>query len=61
MESSLAQEALSYRRKTMLCKVTRELGFCLIYKNASSSVRMARPMRPVTPAEFLVLPGAWRY
>jgi hypothetical protein len=45
----------------MLCKVTRELGFCLIYKNASSSVRMARPMRPVTPAEFLVLPGAWRY
>jgi hypothetical protein len=40
----------------MLCKVTRELGFCLIYKNASSSVRAARPMRPVTPAEFLILP-----
>jgi hypothetical protein len=40
----------------LLCKVTRELGFCLIYKNASSSVRAARPMRPVTPAEFLVLP-----
>ena len=40
----------------MLCKVTRELGFCLIYKNASSSVRTARPMRPVTPAEFLALP-----
>jgi hypothetical protein len=40
----------------MLCKVTRELGFCLIYKNASSSVRTALPMRPVTPAEFLALP-----
>jgi hypothetical protein len=40
----------------MLCEVTRELGFCLIYKNASSSVRTARPMRPVTPAEFLALP-----
>jgi hypothetical protein len=40
----------------MLCKVTSELGFCLIYKNASSSVRAARPMRPVTPAEFLALP-----
>ncbi len=40
----------------MLCKVTRELGFCLIYKNASSSVRAARPMRPVSPAEFLTLP-----
>src|SRR5260370_21264244 len=40
----------------MLCKVTRELGFCLIYKNASSSVRAARPMRPVTRAEFLALP-----
>ena len=40
----------------MLCKVTRELGFCLIYKNASSSVRAARPMRPVTLAEFLALP-----
>jgi hypothetical protein len=40
----------------MLYKVTRELGFCLIYKNASSSVRTARPMRPVTPTEFLVLP-----
>ena len=40
----------------MLCEVTRELGFCLIYKNASSSVRAARPMRPVTPAEFLALP-----
>jgi hypothetical protein len=40
----------------MLYKVTRELGFCLIYKNASSSVRAARPMRPVKPAEFLALP-----
>jgi hypothetical protein len=40
----------------MLCEVTRELGFCLIYKNASSSVRAARPMRPVTLAEFLALP-----
>ena len=40
----------------MLFKVTRELGFCLIYKNASSSLRAARPMRPVTPAEFLALP-----
>lgn len=40
----------------MLCRITRELGFCLIYKNASSSVRTARPMRPVKPAEFLVLP-----
>ncbi len=40
----------------MLCEVTRELGFCLIYKNASSSVRAARPMRPVTPAEFVALP-----
>jgi hypothetical protein len=40
----------------MLCEVTRELGFCLIYKNASSSVRTARSMRPVTPAEFLALP-----
>jgi hypothetical protein len=40
----------------MRCKVTSELGFCLIYKNASSSMRAARPMRPVTPAEFLVLP-----
>jgi hypothetical protein len=39
-----------------LYEVTRELGFCLIYKNASSSIRAARPMRPVTPAEFLVLP-----
>jgi hypothetical protein len=49
-------EVVSFTRKTMLCKVTRELGFSLIYKNASSSVRAARPMRPVTPAEFLVLP-----
>jgi hypothetical protein len=40
----------------VLCKVTRELGFCLIYKNASSSLRAARTMRPVTPAEFLKLP-----
>ena len=40
----------------MLCEVTRELGFCLIYRNASSSVRTARPMRPVTPAEFVALP-----
>jgi hypothetical protein len=43
--------------ESMLCKVTKELGFCLIYKNASSSVRAARPMRPVTPAEFLALPS----
>jgi hypothetical protein len=41
--------------RTMLFKVTRELGFCLIYKNASSSMRAARPMRPVTRAEFLSL------
>jgi len=47
---------ISYTRTTMLCEVTRELGFCLIYKNASSSVLTARPMRPVTPAEFLALP-----
>jgi hypothetical protein len=40
----------------MLYEVNRELGFCLIYKNASSSVRTARPMRSVTPAEFLALP-----
>jgi hypothetical protein len=40
----------------MLCQVTRELGICLIYKNASSSVRAALPLRPVTPAEFLALP-----
>src|SRR6478609_4849008 len=40
----------------MLCEITRELGFCLIYKNASSSVRRARPMRPVSPGEFLALP-----
>ncbi len=40
----------------MLRKVTSELGFCLIYKNASSSVRTAQPMRPVTPAEFFALP-----
>jgi hypothetical protein len=40
----------------MLCRVTRDLGFCLIYKNASSSLRMARPMRPVTPGEFIGLP-----
>ena len=39
----------------MLCQVTKELGLCLIYKNASSSVRAARPMRPVTPAAFLGL------
>lgn len=42
--------------RTMLYKITSELGFCLIYKNASSSIRAARPMRPVTPAEFLALP-----
>ena len=42
--------------ESMLCKVTKELGVCLIYKNASSSMRAARPMRPVTPAEFLSLP-----
>jgi hypothetical protein len=40
----------------MLCKVTKELGFCLIYKNASSSLRAARTMRPVMPGEFLALP-----
>jgi hypothetical protein len=40
----------------MLCEVTNELGFCLIYKNASSSVRAARPMRRVTASEFLTLP-----
>ena len=40
----------------MLWEVTRELGFCLIYKNASSSVLAARPMRPVSAAEFLALP-----
>ena len=39
----------------MLCQVTNELGVCLIYKNASSSIRAARPMRPVGPAEFLAL------
>jgi len=41
---------------SMLCKVSKELGFCLIYKNASSSIRATLPMRPVTPAEFLALP-----
>jgi hypothetical protein len=40
----------------MLCEVTSELGVCLIYKNASSSLRAARPMRPVRAAEFLSLP-----
>jgi hypothetical protein len=40
----------------MLRQVGKELGLCLIYKNASSSVVMARPMRPVTAAEFLALP-----
>ena len=40
----------------MLCKVTNELGFSLICKNASSSLRAARQMRPVSPAEFLALP-----
>jgi hypothetical protein len=40
----------------MLCKVTNELGFCLICKNASSSLRAARRMRPVSPAEFMALP-----
>lgn len=39
----------------MLREVTKELGICLIYKNASSSVRAARSMRPVTPPEFLAL------
>jgi hypothetical protein len=40
----------------MLFEVTKELGFCLIYKNASSSIRTARPMRPLTPGEFVALP-----
>jgi hypothetical protein len=40
----------------MLCKVTSELGLCLIYKNASTSMRAARPMRPVSAAQFLALP-----
>jgi hypothetical protein len=40
----------------MLYKVTSDLGFSVIYKNASSTVRMARPMRPVTAAEFRALP-----
>jgi hypothetical protein len=40
----------------MLCQVTDELGLCLIHKNASSSLRAARPMRPVTAAEFVALP-----
>ena len=40
----------------MLCKLTSELGLCLIYKNASNSMRTARPMRPVTRADFLALP-----
>src|SRR5688572_1993952 len=40
----------------MLCEVTSELGICLIHKNASNSLRVARPMRPVTPAEFVTLP-----
>jgi hypothetical protein len=40
----------------MLCRVTDQLGFCLIYKNASSSVRAAVQMRPVRPGEFLALP-----
>jgi hypothetical protein len=54
--SGLSRFGTDTNCRMMLCKVTKELGLCLIHKNASTSVRAARPMRPVTPSEFLVLP-----